>query len=89
MNVTSFHTGGVCSYAIAKSHNATSCTIFGAEVNKLLRNTECELRKDFWLWEGALTDSVRDHLFCMFGKYSEKLSFLTPWYVCVSEGLKY
>ena len=49
MNVTSFHTGGVCSYAITKSHNATSCTIFGAEVKKLLSNTECELKKDFYL----------------------------------------
>lgn len=49
MNVTSFHTGGVCSYAITKSHNATSCTIFGAEVKELLSNTKCELKLDICL----------------------------------------
>ena len=33
---------------------------------------------------------IRDHLFCPFAKYSEKLTFLTPWYsyVCVSGSKK-
>ena len=61
------------------------CQLFGSIVNmKCWRKTSC-LRSECSKLQCSCTQTSRDHSFSTYAKFSEKLTFLTPWYTHVRE----